>query len=113
MKRVKSHQCRWIYDNTPPELRALLQNNDNSNAQFTELRNKMKSALRVLMVYERLGWEGILGGGWMTNAFLNSKKTSQHSWDNILNIVETQSSWITKQVKDLCEEELNWLKEML
>jgi hypothetical protein len=104
-----------IYDNTPSHLRALMRNNDNKEAPFTvtEVTKKVKSALRVLMVHERLGWEGVLGGGWITNKYLVSKKTSLHSWDNILNSVETQSSWITTQVKDRCKEELNYLKEKL
>ena len=65
------------------------------------------------MVYECLGWEGILGGEWMTKTLFDPKRTSQESWNNMITIIETQRVWILKQVKDLCEEELNWLNATL
>jgi hypothetical protein len=110
-RRIPTIISTKIFDNTPLPLRGLLHNPDWNTESSQQINKRIKAALRVVMVHERLGWMGILGGGWMTKTYLDAKHTSQRAWNDILTIVQSQAAWILDQIKEQCEMELKWLEE--
>jgi hypothetical protein len=63
------------------------------------------------MIHEKLGWMGILGGGWMTKIYLDPKYISQKAWNDILIIIQSQAAWILNQVNERYLMELKWLEK--
>ena len=56
------------------------------------VRDLINKALRILLVNERLGWEGILRGGWITKSHLRYNKVPMKAWNEIVNEVAKQRS---------------------
>ena len=77
------------------------------------VRHLINKALRILVVHEHLGWEGILRGGWITKSHLRHNKVTMKAWNEIVNEVAKQRSWISESVKEICEEELKWIEGIL
>jgi hypothetical protein len=73
------------------------------------VRHLINKALRILVVHEHLGWEGILRGG----SHLRRNKVTMKVWNEILNEVTKQRSWISESVKEICAEELKWIEGIL
>ena len=56
------------------------------------VHHRMNKALRILLIYEYLGWEGILGGGWITKTHLHRNKVTMKAWNKIVNEVAKERS---------------------
>jgi hypothetical protein len=60
-RRIPAIIYTEILDNTPHPIQQLLYNPHQNAEPSQQVKKQIKTALRVLMVYERLGWMGIFG----------------------------------------------------